>query len=122
MAQRRKEERARKAELHRLDNEDCGDEEEEEEEEMTDESEEEVKTRQAAAVVTITQALQLVCNWQNVDDLLGGDGGEEEESKEEEENAARSVRSLSPAAQTPDRFHMDGTLMLFPGSSCSRTG
>lgn len=40
MAQRRKEERARKAELHRLDNEE--DAEEEEEEEMTD-SEEEVK-------------------------------------------------------------------------------
>uniref|UniRef100_A0A673AZD5 Claspin n=1 Tax=Sphaeramia orbicularis TaxID=375764 RepID=A0A673AZD5_9TELE len=39
MAQRRKEERARKAELNRLDNEDCG--EEEEEEEMTDDSEEE---------------------------------------------------------------------------------
>ncbi|XP_027892722.1 claspin [Xiphophorus couchianus] len=96
MAQRRKEERARKAELHRLDNEDCGD---EEEEDMTDESEEE-----------------------NVDDLLGGDGGEEEGDKEEEESTARSVRSLSPAAQTPDRFHMDGTLMLFPGSSCSRTG
>lgn len=38
MAQRRKEERARKAELNRLDNEDCG-EEEEEEEDMTDESE-----------------------------------------------------------------------------------
>uniref|UniRef100_A0A3Q3X731 Uncharacterized protein n=1 Tax=Mola mola TaxID=94237 RepID=A0A3Q3X731_MOLML len=42
MAQRRLEERARKAELNRLDNEDCGDEEEEEEEEdMTDVSEEE---------------------------------------------------------------------------------
>lgn len=39
MALRRKGERARKAELHRLDNEDCGEEEEEEEEEMTDESE-----------------------------------------------------------------------------------
>lgn len=38
MAQRRKEERARKAELNRLDNEDCG-EEEEEEDDMTDESE-----------------------------------------------------------------------------------
>uniref|UniRef100_A0A3B3VJ48 Claspin n=1 Tax=Poecilia latipinna TaxID=48699 RepID=A0A3B3VJ48_9TELE len=49
------EERARKAELHRLDNEDCGDEEEEEEEDMTEESEEEVKTPQAAAVVAITQ-------------------------------------------------------------------
>ncbi|XP_014909917.1 claspin isoform X1 [Poecilia latipinna] len=99
MAQRRMEERARKAELHRLDNEDCGDEEEEEEEDMTEESEEE-----------------------DVDDLLGGDGGEEEEDKEEEESAAQSIRSLSPAAQTLDRFHMDGTLMLFPGSSCSRTG
>lgn len=41
MAQRRKEERARKAELNRLDNEECGEEEEEEEEELTDESEEE---------------------------------------------------------------------------------
>lgn len=40
MAQRRQEERVRKAELNRLDNEDCG-EEEEEEEDMTDESEEE---------------------------------------------------------------------------------
>uniref|UniRef100_A0A665WCS4 Claspin n=1 Tax=Echeneis naucrates TaxID=173247 RepID=A0A665WCS4_ECHNA len=45
MAQRRKEERARKAELIRLDNENC-DEEEEEEEELTDESEgEEVTER-----------------------------------------------------------------------------
>lgn len=40
MAQRRREERARKAELNRLDNEECG-EDEEEEEDMTDESEEE---------------------------------------------------------------------------------
>lgn len=39
MAQRRQEERLRKAELTRLDNEDC--EEEEEEADMTDESEEE---------------------------------------------------------------------------------
>ncbi|MEQ2211361.1 hypothetical protein XENOCAPTIV_027320, partial [Xenoophorus captivus] len=53
-----------------------------------------------------------------VDDLLGGDGGE----KEEEESMAQSVRSLSPAAQTPDLVNTDGTLMLFPGSSCSRTG
>ncbi|MED6258272.1 hypothetical protein ATANTOWER_005090 [Ataeniobius toweri] len=94
MAQRRKEERARKAELYRLDNEDC-EEEEEEEEDMTDESEDE-----------------------GVNDLLGGDGGE----KEEEESMAQSVRSLSPAAQTPDLVNTDGTLMLFPGSSCSRTG
>lgn len=43
MAQRRKEDRARKAELNRLDNEECG-EEEEEEEEMTDESDEEEVT------------------------------------------------------------------------------
>lgn len=43
MAQRRREERARRAELRRLDNEDC-EEEEEEEEDMTDESEAEVKT------------------------------------------------------------------------------
>lgn len=40
MAQRRKEERVRKAKLNRLDNEDCG-EDEEEEEDLTDESEEE---------------------------------------------------------------------------------
>lgn len=40
MAQRRQEERVRKAELIRLDNEDFG-QEEEEEEDMTDESEEE---------------------------------------------------------------------------------
>lgn len=38
MAQHRKEERARKAELNRLDNEECG-EEEEEVEDLTDESE-----------------------------------------------------------------------------------
>lgn len=39
MARRRQEERVRKAELNRLDNEECG--EEEEEEEMTDDSDEE---------------------------------------------------------------------------------
>lgn len=39
MAQRRQEERLRKAELRRLDNEDCEEEEEEEEEDMTDEEE-----------------------------------------------------------------------------------
>ena len=44
MALRRQEERVRKAALHRLDNEECGegDEEGEEEEEMTDDSEAEV--------------------------------------------------------------------------------
>ncbi|XP_013859885.1 claspin, partial [Austrofundulus limnaeus] len=97
MAQRRKEERARRAELHRLDNEDC-DEEEEEEEEMTDESEEE----------------------EGVEDLLGG--GEEEEVKEEEEGVAQRVRSPPSAVQNPDLVNTDGTLILFPGSSCSRTG
>ncbi|XP_011479434.1 claspin isoform X1 [Oryzias latipes] len=80
MAQRRREERARRAELHRLDNEDC--EEEEEEEDMTDESEEE----------------------EGLDDLLGG-------AEEEGE-----------VAPVSDLVHADGTLMLFPGSSCSRTG
>nr|XP_019959327.1 PREDICTED: claspin [Paralichthys olivaceus] len=106
MAQRRKEERARKAELNRLDNEDCG--EEEEEEELTDESEEE----------------------EGVDDLLGGDDGEEEEkddAEEEEGSVAQSIRSSSPVARTgpsptPDLVNTDGTLMLFPGNSCSRTG
>ncbi|XP_041665850.1 claspin [Cheilinus undulatus] len=101
MAQRRWEERTRKAELNRLDNEDCG-EEEEEEEEMTDESEEE----------------------EGVDDLLGGDDGEGEE---EEGSVAQSIRSTSPVAlirpsPTPDLVNTDGTLMLFPGNSCSRTG
>ncbi|XP_024155641.1 claspin [Oryzias melastigma] len=86
MAQRRKEERARRAELHRLDNEDC-EEEEEEEEDMTDESEEE----------------------EGLDDLLGG-------AEEEEEEVEGGV---APAS---DLVHADGTLMLFPGSSCSRTG
>ncbi|XP_029299726.1 claspin isoform X2 [Cottoperca gobio] len=112
MAQRRQEERVRKAELNRLDNEDCGEEEEEEEEDdMTDESEEE----------------------ENVDDLLGGDDGEEEEKEQhdddddEEGSVARSLRSPSPVAllgpsPTPDLMNRDGTLLLFPGSSCSRTG
>ncbi|XP_037651508.1 claspin isoform X2 [Sebastes umbrosus] len=106
MAQRRQEERERKAELHRLDNEECGD-EEEEEEEMTDESEEE----------------------ENVDDLLGGDDGEEEEEEEkehedEEGSVAHSIRSTSPVAlnRPSDLINTDSTLMLFPGNSCSRTG
>ncbi|XP_032390630.1 claspin isoform X2 [Etheostoma spectabile] len=104
MAQRRQEERARRAELNRLDNEDCG-EEEEEEEDMTDESEEE----------------------ENVDDLLGGDDGEEEDKEHEDEegSVAQSIRSPSPVAlnrplSTPDLTNTDGTLMLFPGNSCSR--
>ncbi|XP_037548762.1 claspin [Nematolebias whitei] len=93
MARRRKEERVRKEELHRLDNEDC----EEEEEDMTESEEEE----------------------EGVDELLGGG---EEEVKEEEEGVAPTMRSPSPAVQNPDLVTTDGTLILFPGSSCSRTG
>nr|XP_040045117.1 claspin isoform X2 [Gasterosteus aculeatus aculeatus] len=100
MAQRRQEERVRRAELNRLDNEDCGD-EDEEEDEMTDESEEE----------------------ENIDDLLGGDGVDEEEKDDEEGSVAQGIRSHSPALNQPsDLIHTDGTLMLFPSSSCSRTG
>ncbi|KAF5889381.1 claspin isoform X2 [Clarias magur] len=101
MAIRRKEERERRAALHRLDNEDC--EEEEEEEEMTESEEEE-----------------------GIDDLLGdGDDGEEanEEEAEEAERGNTSKRSASPAFKSPSPTpYTDGTLMLFAGSSCSRTG
>ncbi|XP_061839144.1 claspin [Nerophis lumbriciformis] len=98
MAQRRQEERTRKAELNRLDNEDCK--EEEEEAEMTDDSEAE----------------------EGVDDLLGGN-----EEEEEEGSIVQSIRSLSPVALhgppvTPDLMNTEGTLILFPGNSCSRTG
>lgn len=57
--------------------------------------------------------------WQGVDELLGGG---EEETKEEEEGVAPTTRSPSPAMQNPDLVTTDGTLILFPGSSCSRTG
>ncbi|XP_078478767.1 claspin [Lampetra planeri] len=102
MVQQKREKRARKEELHRLDNEDC-EEEEEEEEDLTDESEEE-----------------------GVDDLLGGDDGEDE-VEEEDGSVAHVIRSPSPAVltgpcPTPDLVNTDGTLMLFPGNSCSRTG
>ncbi|XP_028316964.1 claspin [Gouania willdenowi] len=106
MAQSRKEERARKAELNRLDNEDCGD-EEEEEEDLTDESEIE----------------------EGVEDLLGGgDGDEVEKEREDEEGSmVQSVQSPSSVrlcgpSPVPDLVNTDGTLLLFPGSSCSRTG
>ncbi|KAL2080367.1 hypothetical protein ACEWY4_024160 [Coilia grayii] len=97
MAVRRQEERQKRAALYRLDNEDCG----EEEAEMTDESDDE----------------------EGLDELLGGggdeqqdDGGDEDEEEEEAAHSARAVmRSPSPP---PDN---DGTLMLFAGSSCSRT-
>lgn len=60
-----------------------------------------------------------------VDELLGG--GDDGEFDEEEGSVAPSVRSLSPggprrAPPTPDLNNTDGTLMLFPGSSSSRTG
>ncbi|CAL1583720.1 unnamed protein product [Knipowitschia caucasica] len=90
MAQRRREERARKAELNRLDNEEG--EEEEEEEEMTDSEAE------------------------GVEELLGAD------EPEEEGNVAPSIRNVSRAPVTPDLLHTEGTLLLFPGNSCSRTG
>ncbi|KAM9494718.1 claspin [Clarias gariepinus] len=103
MAIRRKEERERRAALHRLDNEDC--EEEEEEEEMTESEEEE-----------------------GIDDLLG-DGEEANEAENEEveaeeaESGNTSKRSASPAFKSPSPTpYTDGTLMLFAGSSCSRTG
>ncbi|XP_036372093.1 claspin [Megalops cyprinoides] len=110
MALRRQGERERRAALHRLDNEDC-EEEEEEEEEMTDESEGEEE--------------------EGVDKLLGegGDEGAEEEEEDEEADGsvAAGLRSPSPPAlkgRSPplDLLNTDGTLLLFAGSSCSRTG
>ncbi|XP_035384852.1 claspin isoform X2 [Electrophorus electricus] len=110
MAIRRQEERERRAALHRLDNEDC---EEEEEEEMTDSEDEE-----------------------GVDELLGDgeneEGGlgeaEEDEDGMEREEVAEADRGEA-AKQSPSGFKSpsptpdtDGTLMLFAGSSCSRTG
>uniref|UniRef100_A0A8C1T5T3 Claspin n=1 Tax=Cyprinus carpio TaxID=7962 RepID=A0A8C1T5T3_CYPCA len=109
MAIRRKEERERRAALHRLDNEDC---EEEEEAEMTESEDEE-----------------------GVDELLGdgGGGGDDDDEVEEGEEAVDkeegedevSVKSCpSPGFKSPSPTpaDTDGTLMLFAGSSCSRTG
>ncbi|CAM4630456.1 unnamed protein product [Leuciscus chuanchicus] len=101
MAIRRKEERERRAALHRLDNEDCGD-EEEEEEEMTESEDEE-----------------------GVDELLGGGGDEEEALDKEEGEDEVSVKTCpSPGfkSASPTPADADGTLMLFAGNSCSRTG
>ncbi|XP_016334792.1 claspin-like, partial [Sinocyclocheilus anshuiensis] len=102
MAIRRKEERERRAALHRLDNEDC---EEEEEAEMTESEDEE-----------------------GVDELLG-DGGDEEEGeevvdKEEGEDDISTKTCPSPGFKSPSPTptDTDGTLMLFAGNSCSRTG
>ncbi|KAJ8384976.1 hypothetical protein AAFF_G00196420 [Aldrovandia affinis] len=106
MALRRQGERERRAALHRLDNEECGEEEEEEEEEMTDESEGEEE--------------------EGVDKLLG-DGGNEGEEDEEEASGSdvQSQGSPSPPAlkgPSPLLLSTEGTLLLFAGSSCSRTG
>lgn len=128
MAQRREEERLRKAALSRLDNEDCDEEEEEEEEDLTDE--EEVG---GCLCVLLSSLLLLVLGLkltsalcQNVEELLGGDGEVEEDGDEEGASLAQSTRSLSPVVlnrppSTPDLVNTDGTLMLFPGNSCSHT-
>ncbi|XP_046690492.1 claspin isoform X1 [Silurus meridionalis] len=98
MAIRRKEERERRAALHRLDNEDC--EEEEEEEEMTESEEEE-----------------------GVEDLLGDGEDREEEESEEAKSGNKSKQIASSCFKSPSPTpYADGTLMLFAGSSCSRTG
>lgn len=131
MAQRRQEERLRKAELTRLDNEDCEEEEEEEEEDMTDESEEEeVGGCSCLPSSPSLSSLLLPLNFtsaldQNVEELLGGEV--EEDGGEEGGSVAPSMRSLSPVVlnrppSTPDLVNTDGTLMLFAGNSCSRTG
>ncbi|XP_016365385.1 claspin-like isoform X1 [Sinocyclocheilus rhinocerous] len=102
MAIRRKEERERRAALHRLDNEDC---EEEEEAEMTESEDEE-----------------------GVDELLGGGGddeveeGEEAVDKEEDEVSVKTCPSPGFKSPSPTPADTDGTLMLFAGNSCSRTG
>ncbi|KAJ7999985.1 hypothetical protein DPEC_G00200120 [Dallia pectoralis] len=105
MAVKRQEERERKAALHRLDNEDCG-EEDEEEEEMTESEGEE-----------------------GVDELLGGGNGEDAGDDDDEGDSvvrrdARSPSSLRSKGPSPppDLLHTDGTLMLFANNSCSRTG
>ncbi|XP_016426116.1 claspin-like isoform X2 [Sinocyclocheilus rhinocerous] len=98
MAIRRKEERERRAALHRLDNEDC---EEEEEAEMTESEDEE-----------------------GVDELLGDGGDEEAVDKEEGEDDVSAKTCPSPGFKSPSPTpaDTDGTLMLFAGNSCSRTG
>lgn len=50
----------------------------------------------------------------------------EEDGDEEGAGVAQSTRSLSPLVlngprSTPDLVNTDGTLILFPGNSCSRT-
>ncbi|KAK7138543.1 hypothetical protein R3I93_015853 [Phoxinus phoxinus] len=102
MAIRRRGERERRAALHRLDNEDCGD-EEEEEEEMTESEDEE-----------------------GVDELLGGGDVEEaldkEEGEAEDDVSVKTCPSPGFKSASPTPADTDGTLMLFAGNSCSRTG
>lgn len=102
MAIRRKEERERRAALHRLDNEDC----EEEEAEMTESEDEE-----------------------GVDELLGDGGADEEDEAAEEEGedepedvSLKTYHSPGFKSPSPTPADTDGTLMLFAGNSCSRTG
>lgn len=61
-----------------------------------------------------------------MEELLGGDGEVEEDGEEEGASVAQSTRSLSPVVlngppSTPDLVNTDGSLMLFPGTFCSRT-
>lgn len=128
MAQRRQEGRLRKAALSRLDNEDCDEEEEEEEEDMTDEEEVGGRLRLLSSPsLSLVLGLKLTSALhQNVEELLGGGGEVEEDGDEEGAGLARSTRSLSPVVlngppSTPDLVNTDGTLMLFPGNSCSHT-
>ncbi|XP_066573249.1 claspin isoform X2 [Amia ocellicauda] len=117
MAQKRQEERQRRAALQRLDNEEC-EEEEEEEEEMTDESEGELLETGDA---------------EGVEFLLGDGDGEQEEEEEGEGGDEVSSNAyaegqrhpcLVPTAPSPPPYPLatEGTLLLFAGSSCSRTG
>uniref|UniRef100_H3CLG1 Claspin n=1 Tax=Tetraodon nigroviridis TaxID=99883 RepID=H3CLG1_TETNG len=110
MAQQRQKERLRKAQLSRLDN-----------EEWVDVCFASLCLLLWPLFLNLTSALD-----QNVEELLGGDVEVEEDGDEEGAGVAPSTRSLSPAVlngapSTPDLVHTDGTLMLFPGSSCSRT-
>ncbi|TRY53669.1 hypothetical protein DNTS_008669 [Danionella cerebrum] len=91
MAIRRKEERERRAALHRLDNEEC----EEEEEEMTDSEDEE-----------------------GLEELLGNADGDDKE----EYASVKTCQSPDFKSTSPTPGNTDGTLMLFAGNSCSRTG
>ncbi|KAG5264588.1 hypothetical protein AALO_G00255860 [Alosa alosa] len=99
MAVRRQEERQKRAALYRLDNEDCG-EEEEEEEDLTESEDEE-----------------------GVDELLGGgdDQQDEDEADEDDEEEVAADSNMTVMRSPSPPHDNDVTLMLFAGSSCSRT-